>query len=286
MRYLTIILLFCTSLLFAQNERVFTGKCSVQQTGSGAGYWALSVTNFNEPGGLYDATEIDTGDYVYFSDSGISYSLEITSVISAVGASANIRVSNVGVTGLSSVPTTSSAFISRGTSNFNFIPFVSNIPNNENQIQQEHNAYLFDSLLNAAKPYYSLHVLIQQDSTEDPVMTILQNDLQGPTPVLVNESTGWWEIQSTGSFTPGKTFIEGTCSYPTGNYSATGNYPSISFYGAGGAKTGTMVIIPGNANFVGIMILDASGNPSDLSPFITIDDINGTFSMPEIKVFK
>lgn len=137
------------------------------------------------------------------------------------------------------------------------------------------------------KPYYSLVVTIQQDSTDDPVMTILQNDLPGPHPVLVNESTGWWEIRSTGSFTPGKVHIVGTCSYPTGDYDATGKYPSQAFYnGTTGAKAGSITIIPGNANFIGIMILDASGNPTDLSPFIVIDDISGTYAMPEIRIYK
>jgi hypothetical protein len=134
--------------------------------------------------------------------------------------------------------------------------------------------------------YGTLTVLIQQDTTADPVMTILQNSLSGPTPILVNESLGWWEIQSTGSFTVGKTHVANSCSYPTGEYNVLGNYPAQTFYDSTGAVTGSLIIIPGNANFIGIQILDASGNPSDLSPFITIDDVSGTYSLPEIRVHR
>ena len=117
-------------------------------------------------------------------------------------------------------------------------------------------------------------------------MTILQNDLLGPHPVLVNESLGWWEIQSTGSFTVGQTHVVNSCSYPTGQYNVLGNYPAQTFYDSTGAVTGSLIIIPGNADLIGIQILDAAGNPSDLSPFITIDDVNGNFSLPEIRVYK
>lgn len=148
MKKLIIFLLtFLPLLLFSQEERVFSGRCAIAQTGSGAGYWQVGITQFNDPLGLYDATEITTGDNLYFSDGGVVYKLNVTLVVSAVGSSATVRVSNVGITGLSSVPSTSNAAISRGTTNYQFIPWMANLSANENQGFQEHNVYLIDSLL-------------------------------------------------------------------------------------------------------------------------------------------
>ena len=147
MKKLVFLLLLFPTLIFAQNPRVFSGKCAISQTGSGAGYWTVSITQFNDPLGLYDATEITTGDKLYLSDGGVTYTLDITLIVSAVGSSATVRVSNVGITGLSSVPTTSNAAISRGTANYKFIPWFANLSGNDNQGFQEHNVYLIDSLI-------------------------------------------------------------------------------------------------------------------------------------------
>jgi len=143
---IVLFLLLISSLAFGQVPRVFTGKCNISQTGSGAGYWQVGVTNFDSPGGVYDAGDITVNDKLYFNDSGILYTLNITTIVSASGTNATIRVSNVGVTGISSVPT-SAAEISRGTANYKFVPWTANMTDNDNQIVNEHSWYLADSLL-------------------------------------------------------------------------------------------------------------------------------------------
>lgn len=146
---IVLFLLLISSVAFGQVPRVFTGKCNISQTGSGSGYWQVGVTNFNSPGGLYDASNISVNDKLYFNDSGILYKLNITTIISASGTTATIRVSNVGITGISSVPTTSGD-ISRGTTNYKFVPWTANMTDNDNQIVSEHSWYLVDSLLTLA----------------------------------------------------------------------------------------------------------------------------------------
>ncbi len=130
--------------------RIFTGKCAISQTGAGTGYWQVGITNFNDPGGQFDTTEIEVGDYVFFSDSGVVYQLPITLVSSASGSNATVRVDNTGVVDISSVPTTSSAFVSRRSTNFDLYPWVANLAGNENQLHTEHLMYLIDEALNAA----------------------------------------------------------------------------------------------------------------------------------------
>ncbi len=148
MKKIAFIILFLPFALLSQNERVFTGKCAISQTGGGTGYWQVSITNFNDPGGQFTAEDIATSDYLFFSDSGTPYSLEVTEVVSASGANATIKVNNIGVTGISSVPTTNSSYVSRRTVNYGLFPWVANIPANENQLQAEYLMYLIDSLLN------------------------------------------------------------------------------------------------------------------------------------------
>jgi hypothetical protein len=132
------------------NNRIFTGKCAISQTGSGTGYWIVSITNFNDPGGQFDATEINAGDYLYFSDSGNPYSLEIILVVSASGSNATVRVDNVGVTEIGSVPTTPTAFVSRRSVNYGLSPWVANLSGNDNQLHQEYTTFLIDELFAAA----------------------------------------------------------------------------------------------------------------------------------------
>lgn len=126
--------------------RVFTGKCNISQSGSGSGFWQVSVSSFNDPGG-YDATEIAVGDFLIFSDNNELYSLPITQVISAVGGSASIRVSNVGITTISSVPTTTGAAISRGTVNHELFPIVANVGTSNAQLYSEITFAKIDELL-------------------------------------------------------------------------------------------------------------------------------------------
>ncbi len=147
-------LLLAPVFLFGQNERVFSGKCAISQTGGGSGYWTVSITNFNDPGGLWDASEISVGDKVFFSDGGTPYSLEIDTIISKIGTTASVRVSNTGVTGISSVPTTNNAFISRGTPNLGLYPWIANLSGNDNQLGQEYNMYLIDLAGQVDSAYY------------------------------------------------------------------------------------------------------------------------------------
>lgn len=159
MKYQAILffILFST-FLFSQSEngiRVFTGKCAISQTGSGSGYWQIAVTNFNDPGGQNDATDIAVGDYVQFSDGGSFYALDITEVVESVGNSGTFKVSNVGIVGISSVPTTSNAAVSRRTNNYGLTPRIANISNNDDQLQLEWTMYKIDAALAAGFKFFS-----------------------------------------------------------------------------------------------------------------------------------
>jgi hypothetical protein len=150
--FIIFISLISTLSLFSQSEngeRVLSAKCAIQQTMGGAGYWQVSITNFSDPGGQVDATAIDTFDYVQFSDSGNPYALQVVGVIFAVGNTATVKLSNVGITGISSVPTTSNATWSKRTENFGLTPWPANITANDAQLNQEYTMYKIDSILGA-----------------------------------------------------------------------------------------------------------------------------------------
>lgn len=87
-KILVSILMFSCAIVFAQNERIFTGKCAISQTGGGTGFWQVGVTNFNDPGGQFTAEDIAVNDYLFFSDSGTPYSLQVTEIASASGSNA------------------------------------------------------------------------------------------------------------------------------------------------------------------------------------------------------
>lgn len=145
-----ILLMFFSLQIFSQSSegtRVFSGKCAVVQTGSGLGYWQVAISNFNEPGGNYDATDIMAGDYLYFTDNGTPFELRISSILSSSYSNATLIVENVGITSLVAVPTTANAFISRRTLNFKLLPYISNISDNDQQLIQEYNWYKLDSIL-------------------------------------------------------------------------------------------------------------------------------------------
>ena len=150
-KYLLLILaaMLVTFGASAQGNRVLTAKCSVSQTGGGTGYWQVGVTNFSDPGGQITTADVEVGWFIYITDSGTPYPLEITEIVgSPSGSSGTFKVGNVGVTGISSVPTTSSAFISEQTATYNLTPSpVANISGNDNQIFAENNAYLIDQAL-------------------------------------------------------------------------------------------------------------------------------------------
>lgn len=152
---LALVLTFVTTLaLYSQSEegvRVFSGQANAAQTGSTGTYWVVSLTGFNDPGGL-DGTNIAIGDYIEFNTSGKEYQLQITLVVTSTFNSATVRVSRVGITGISSVPTGQVA-VSRRTVNFGFTPSIANISGNDNQIKMEYTMYKIDSLLKIALDY-------------------------------------------------------------------------------------------------------------------------------------
>lgn len=193
------LLLVCLSA-FAQSEqgtRIFTGKCAVSQTGSGAGYWEVTVTNFNDPSGQLDASEIQVNDFLYLTDAGTTVALKITVRVSAMGSGAVLRVSNAGITAISSVPTTSNAFISRRSVNKGFTPIVANLSSNDNQLQQEYTLYKIDSLINLGTSSGA-----NWFKSADNFATFSPST---PTPVngdfCVNTRTGGWYQRSGGAFT-------------------------------------------------------------------------------------
>ncbi len=159
MKHFLFLFLLVPAILFSQSEngiRVVTGKCAISQTGSGAGYWQVAVTNYNDPGGQQDASGIAVGDYLQFSDAGNPYALEIIEIVgSPSGNSGTFKVSRVGVTGISSVPTTNNASISDRTVNFGLVPRVSNLSNNDDQLQMEWTMYKIDAALAAGFKFYS-----------------------------------------------------------------------------------------------------------------------------------
>ena len=180
---------------FSQSEtgvRVFSGKCAVSQTGSGSGYWIASITNFNDPGGL-DASDIEVGDFLRVNDSGVEYALEITLITSASGSSATFRVSNVGITGISSIPTTTNAGISRRTTNFGLMPFFANMTDNDNQLQNEYTMYKIDSLLNVSDGAFfaTLDTLVFSPAGKTPIngdFAIWKKQGQ-----IVEQKADWWQ---------------------------------------------------------------------------------------------
>lgn len=173
-KYLIFIFAIIANFVFSQSEngiRVITAKCAIAQTGSGTGYWQVLVTNYNDPGGQQDASGVLVGDYIQFSDSGNPYALEITEIVgSPSGNSGTFKVSNVGVVGISSVPTTNNASLSSRTPNFGLVPRVANISDNDDQLQMEWTMYKIDALLATDAGFFSTSdTLVFSPSGKTPV---------------------------------------------------------------------------------------------------------------------
>lgn len=132
----------------SQGDRLITGKVICTQTGAGVNNFILSC-NFTDEGGLYDGTNVAIGHYLYFNDGGYGYYLPIDSVLSSGPSTLIVRVVSTG-TGLGAVPSTI-GYISEGTEHFEFFPFVSGIPNSDQQVNSENSFYILDSIL-----YYRL----------------------------------------------------------------------------------------------------------------------------------
>lgn len=133
---LMIALFFSVNLIYAQVEDIplFSGKVFMSQTGSGAGYWEVSGT-FQDQSGYDDASGIQVGHILFFTDAGVGYHLPVTVVVSTTDPSFTVRVNNTGITGVVGVPTGEGAFYEK-TAN-DLVPFVSGItdPNQQTLLQ-------------------------------------------------------------------------------------------------------------------------------------------------------
>lgn len=105
-------LLFVLALLVSysataqvQDSSLLAGKYSFSQSGGGSGYWQASG-NFTDESGLFEASNIQVGDLLCFTDAGVGYYLPITEVVSATHPSITIKVANTGITNISMLPTT------------------------------------------------------------------------------------------------------------------------------------------------------------------------------------
>ena len=133
---LLMLLIFSINLTYAQVEDIplFSGKVFMSQTGSGAGYWEVSGT-FQDQSGYFDASNIQVGQIVFFTDAGIGYHLPITSIVSVTDPSFTVRVNNTGILTILSVPTGEGVIYATTTNNL--VPFVSGItdPNQQTLLQ-------------------------------------------------------------------------------------------------------------------------------------------------------
>lgn len=141
-----IFLLFLPAFVYSQNQsnRFVEGKVICTQISSGTNNFTVSC-NFTDEGGLYDGTNIQIGDKLYFTDGGYGYFLPIDSIISLGPSTVVVRVSSTG-TGLGAIPN-SIGFISSSTEHFGLFPFVSGISNADQQINSENTFYKIDSVL-------------------------------------------------------------------------------------------------------------------------------------------
>jgi len=257
---ITIFLLFVAAIASAQSPRVFTAKCNIAQSGSGSGYWQVAVTSLNDPGGL-DATEIAVNDKLLFNDGGIQYTLNITTVVSAVGNSATIRVSNVGVTGISSVPTTS-AVISRGTQNYGFIPDAANTSQNDKQFNSEYSMYMVDSLLQLKDPS-STNELTAYTGVGAPPVSPKQGDrwagYTGDSIFIYNSGSWVFDAIRIRGGASSSEFVDianygGVGDGVTDNYDTlqylVNTYPSV-YISAGNFKIGQKVVVPAGHQIFG-----------------------------------
>lgn len=131
-------LFFILALLFSvsaiaqvQDTILLAGKYSFSQSGGGSGFWQASG-NFTDESGLFEASNIQVGDLLCFTDAGVGYYLPITEIVSATHPSVTVKVSNVGITNIVSLPTTLGA-ICRPSVNVAVPSFVSGLPNPDMQ---------------------------------------------------------------------------------------------------------------------------------------------------------
>jgi len=181
MTRLSLLLLLSPVVLIGQVEDTPTlaGKCTMSQTGSSSGIWQVSG-NFLDESGYYDATSIQVGDVLFFTDSGKGYHLPITAVSSASGLSFVIEVSNAGITGVSNVPSTIGA-IYRPSASKRLFPYISGLSDPDQQT-------LFNYLL---KLLENMSVATANLTVGSATATIAYI---GSAPVFSNVSTGVYRI--------------------------------------------------------------------------------------------
>lgn len=140
---LLILLSFLSLNLFCQVERQpnLTGKFFSSQSGGGTGFWQISG-NFSDDSGVHDASSVEVGDMVFFSDGGFTFFLPITEIVSALHPSLVVKVSNVGISQISSVPSGMKA-IYHPTSK-GYFPYVAGLSNPDQQVYNEYLIYLLE----------------------------------------------------------------------------------------------------------------------------------------------
>lgn len=149
-----LITLFAMMGYFSYGQRtgrqVMTLRCNLSQNGSGGSgptaYWQLTG-NANDQGGTFTVDNIQEGDYVLFNDSGVNFILPIDTIISATEPSFTVRVLRNGITQISSVPTTNSAAITRGSPNYDLVGYTAGITDADQQLNFEDFLYTVDSLI-------------------------------------------------------------------------------------------------------------------------------------------
>lgn len=128
-KLLFILGIFLSVLSYGQvQDTIFlAGKFSFSQSGGGSGYWQ-ATGNFTDESGFYDASSIQIGDLLCFTDAGIGYYLPVTEIVSATPPTLTIKVSNVGITNIVSLPTALGA-ICRPSTNVLAPSYVAGVTN-------------------------------------------------------------------------------------------------------------------------------------------------------------
>jgi len=127
-----------------ENTPTLAGKCTMSQSGGGIGFWQVTG-NFLDESGYYDATNIQVGDVLFFTDSGKGYHLPVTAINSASGLSFVIEVSNVGITGVVSVPSVLGA-IYRPSGSKRLFPYISGLSDPDQQTLNNYLIQLIDAM--------------------------------------------------------------------------------------------------------------------------------------------
>ncbi len=172
MKKLLLLLALCIPLFaLAQVERMpsLTASYNAAQSGGDGTTWTLTG-NFSDASGIYDASGVQVGDIVFFSDGTYTFFLPITEIVSAMHPTLSVKVSKVGITQISSVGSGMKAIFhptSKG-----YFPFVSGISNAD---QQVYNEYLMSLLDNASGGSSCEQSFIQNDHDFAPWTPIYWN---------------------------------------------------------------------------------------------------------------